>query len=196
MKATHFPGFCELLTSKSRVETGQFWPTMAMIAVHFRHFRGTGERLHTIYDPFMVIEAKRLPAPTSDREREYVTGKDKSSGRATGGIQRFKLGLHGAGNEIAAIVEYVQKHSVQTWFGQINQWISDLATSNGKDGCVWSNAEKLQELEYDNTRQTATNLHHGVTNFGNAVLVRNLPQWAQFRRPSGPRREGRDPPNA
>ena len=83
--------------------------------------------------------------------------------RLPGGIQRFKLGLHGAGNEIAAIVGYVQKHSVQTWFGQINQWISNLATSNGKDGCVWSNAEKLQELEYDNTRQTATNLLYPST---------------------------------
>ena len=57
----------------------------------------------TKYDPFLVIEGKRLPAPERGREREYVTGFDKTSG----GLQRFKLGLHGASLEIAAMVAYV-----------------------------------------------------------------------------------------
>jgi hypothetical protein len=51
-----------------------------------------GETYYSIYDPFLVFEGKRLPTPTPNREREYVTGgRDKS-----GGIQRFKLALHGA----------------------------------------------------------------------------------------------------
>ena len=34
-------------------------------------------RGYTIYQPFLVIEAKRLPAPSKDREREYIVGTDK-----------------------------------------------------------------------------------------------------------------------
>ena len=33
-----------------------------------------GARQHTIYDPVLVIECKRLPAPSYDCEKEYVTG--------------------------------------------------------------------------------------------------------------------------
>ena len=51
-----------------------------------------GTRKFTKYDPYLVIEGKRLPAPTKDREMEYVTGGQEISG----GLQRFKLGLHGA----------------------------------------------------------------------------------------------------
>ena len=49
-------------------------------------------RLYSLFEPFLVLEGKRLPAPSRNREREYVTGADTTSG----GIQRFKLGLHGA----------------------------------------------------------------------------------------------------
>jgi hypothetical protein len=110
---------------------------------------------YTPYEPFMVIEAKRLPAPSSDREREYVSGVNKSNGSPTGGIQRFKLGLHGADIETAAIVGYVQEQPVQNWFEQINQWITDLVTTTESDGCVWSAAEKLQALDCDEPHQTA-----------------------------------------
>jgi hypothetical protein len=30
-------------------------------------------RTYTIYDPVLVIECKRLPAPSADREKEYVS---------------------------------------------------------------------------------------------------------------------------
>jgi hypothetical protein len=104
----------------------------------------------------MVIEAKRLPAPSKDREREYVTGTNKVSGTPTGGIQRFKLGLHGAQVQDAVIIGYVEKQSVQYWHATINQWITDLVTETSSDGCVWKEADKLQQLVCDNERATAT----------------------------------------
>jgi hypothetical protein len=107
-----------------------------------------GPWTYTFEQPFMVLEAKRLPAPTMDREREYVTGKPSQS--ATGGIQRFKLGLHGAKVEIAVIVGYVEKESFHDWFDRINSWIGDFARDPISDGCVWTGEEQLAELRVDN----------------------------------------------
>ena len=50
-------------------------------------------RQYTKYDPILVIEGKRLPTPGSGREREYVTSA--TGEKPGGGVQRFKLGLHG-----------------------------------------------------------------------------------------------------
>jgi hypothetical protein len=65
-----------------------------------------GKTYRTIYDPFVVFEGKRLPAPSKSREREYVSGGNDYSG----GIQRFKRGLHGATVEDTAIVGYRRRH--------------------------------------------------------------------------------------
>ena len=67
---------------------------------------------YTIYDPILVLESKRIPAPSSDREKEYVTGINKS-----GGIQRFKLGLHGAKLNLSAMIGYIQDKSARDWHG-------------------------------------------------------------------------------
>jgi hypothetical protein len=82
-----------------------------------------GSALYTIYDPFLVFEGKRLPPPKKGtREREYVTGGDAKCG----GIQRFKLGLHGAKHETVALIGYVQKGDLREWLKTINAWIRDL----------------------------------------------------------------------
>lgn len=110
-------------------------------------------RLHTIYDPILVIEGKRLPATSSNREKEYVTGgKEQTSG----GIQRFKLGLHGAKHETAAMVGYVQGHSLRHWHKQINTWISELARGITQDSCAWNENEKLGLLEEDSRKNIAS----------------------------------------
>lgn len=103
-----------------------------------------GAKLHTIYDPILVIECKRLPAPSHDREKEYVTGGKEL---ISGGIQRFKLGLHGGALDIAAMIGYVQKHSAREWHYDINKWISELASGSIKDVCVWNSSEMLELLE-------------------------------------------------
>lgn len=98
-------------------------------------------RQYSIMEPFLVLEGKRLPAPTPNREREYVTGRN----RASGGIQRFKLGLHGAKLSRAGIVGYLQGHSVQHWFTSINVWITELVELGGD----WADIDRLQDLQFD-----------------------------------------------
>jgi hypothetical protein len=88
-----------------------------------------GRTYRTIYDPFLVFEGKRLPAPSKAREREYVSGGTAYSG----GIQRFKRGLHGATVEQAAIVGYVQDDGFAQWLTRINSWISDEVVQPRRD---------------------------------------------------------------
>jgi hypothetical protein len=101
-----------------------------------------GTRAYTVYDPLLVIEGKRLPAPSASREQEYVTGLAKR----TGGIQRFKLGLHGAELRRAVIVGYIQEGRPPTWRVTINGWITALAAGTPRDVCRWTTEEQLGEL--------------------------------------------------
>ena len=104
-----------------------------------------GVKLHTIYDPYLVLEGKRLPAPSSSREKEYVTGYEKR----TGGIQRLKLRLHGGKHDIAVMIGYVQMHSFGSWHRKINGWIAELASGAIADVCIWKGNETLGVLEED-----------------------------------------------
>ena len=108
-----------------------------------------GARLHTIYDPFLALECKRLPAPSKDREQEYVTGGIKQK---SGGIQRFKLGLHAPDLTLAVMIGYVQQQSMSYWHAHINKWITELSSSTMQDYCIWNERERLQTL-YEDTIQ-------------------------------------------
>ena len=103
-------------------------------------------RTYSIYEPFLVIEGKRLPADRKGREQEYVTGTNPN-GSPTGGLQRFKLGLHGSGVETAAMVGYIQKETPEHWHGEINGWIAGLVTCPSQDGCTWTDKDELQRLD-------------------------------------------------
>ena len=135
-------------------------------------------KLYTIYDPVLVLEGKRLPTPSSSREKEYVTGPTPE--KINGGIQRFKLGLHGAKLNLVAIIGYVQDHSICHWHGKINGWISELAGNPIGDGCIWNVNETLKPLEEDKTKGIA-NCHsvHRRT-FGNKIDIHHL--WIAMNR--------------
>lgn len=111
-----------------------------------------GTTYHSIDDPFIVIEGKRLPTPGGKaREREYVSG----GAARTGGIQRFKLGLHGARLPIAAMVGYIQKGTSLQWHQQINGWISDLAALLQLDE-QWLRTDQLEIIQYDKGSRVMT----------------------------------------
>jgi hypothetical protein len=95
-------------------------------------------RLHSCYDPFLVMEGKRLPAPAKSREREYVTGETKASG----GIQRFKLGWHGRDHRVAVLLGYVQTGTPGEWLQTVNTWIQALAREQPD---AWDADETLTE---------------------------------------------------
>lgn len=100
--------------------------------------------LYTKNDPVFVIEGKLLPPPGKKREREYLTGLD---GEITGGVQRFKLGEHGGKLDEAAIVGYVQKNSLHSWYETINSWIDDLISHD--QYLEWRESEKLTLFHED-----------------------------------------------
>jgi len=111
------------------------------------------------YQPILLIEGKRLPAPSNDRKREYVTGED---GDITGGIQRFKLGKHGKAHDIAIIVGYVQEKSPQDWHPIVNGWILELAESHPNDwktGEVLANAQGCPSMK----RIRSVSEHHRIS---------------------------------
>ena len=99
-------------------------------------------RTYTIYDPILIIECKRLPAPSKDREREYVTG----GGKRNGGIQRFKLGLYALEHGLAAMIGYIQDRDGRHWHEKINEWIFDLAGGLITDDCDWKADETLEPI--------------------------------------------------
>lgn len=111
-----------------------------------------GETYYSIYDPFLVFEGKRLPTPTRNREREYVSGGSDMSG----GIQRFKLALHGALQATGVMVGYIQRDDSGTWLSLINQWIRDLATAGGESDESWSDDEQLTDFSKDVSLSTAS----------------------------------------
>jgi len=111
-----------------------------------------GVSLYTIYDPVIVFECKRLPAPPNDREKEYVTGGIKHN---KGGIQRFKLGLHGANYDIVSMIGYIQEGSVSDWHDKINNWIVELSNDTTADICVWETSEMLEKLEVSSSKGVA-----------------------------------------
>lgn len=110
-----------------------------------------GAKTYTIYDPIVVFEGKRLPAPSRGREKEYVTGGIEKSG----GIQRFKLGLHGTNHDVAAMIGYLQEGHASYWHDKINKWIAELSRGAIADGCVWNISEILETLEEDSSKGIA-----------------------------------------
>jgi hypothetical protein len=101
-------------------------------------------RRHSQFDMLFPIECKRLPTPTGrDRDkREYVITEPGT----TGGIQRFKLGHHGAAHNFAAMIAYVQEQSCSYWLDEVNCWIKDLAKATAP---TWSDSDILELLSED-----------------------------------------------
>lgn len=140
--------------------------------------QNVGMVLHTIYDPFLVFEGKRLPPPAGQplRVKEYLTGGAQRSG----GMQRFKLGLHGAKHEVAALIGYVQQDTVTAWFNEINGWIAGFDAL--KDPAEsWTLTEQLSNLVEDQERRVSAckSSHPRPTpEFTSPILLHHL--WVQM----------------
>ena len=103
------------------------------------------------YQSILDIECKRLPAPSSKRKQEYLTGEPE----ITGGIQRFKLSLHGIDLNECVMIGYIEDKNPTQWFEILNQWISELHGKQTSDTLVWSNDEQLTEFKYDANQKTS-----------------------------------------
>jgi hypothetical protein len=95
--------------------------------------------------PFFTFEAKRLPTLPKSREKEYVIGND--SNKPTGGIERFKLNLHGINLKESGMIGYIQSDTFQEWSKRINSWINELIGSTSISEILWSNSDLLINTE-------------------------------------------------
>lgn len=108
-------------------------------------------KLYSIYEPILVIECKRLPAPTKARQCEYVARMKKPW---LGGIQRFKLGVYARGDKQAVIVGYIQTSTPHACHMNINACIATISTIKpSPDGCVWNTNESLKRLTVDQVQK-------------------------------------------
>ncbi|GAB6391476.1 MAG: hypothetical protein MdMp014T_0849 [Treponematales bacterium] len=112
-----------------------------------------------------VFECKLLPTPDDkDRDkREYVfvsqikiNGKKKYKGN--GGIQRFKLELHGAEHDIVSMVGFVQSGTIQESEEAVNKCIAELSVSSD-DNLSWNVTESIRVYETDNKNT----VYHGIS---------------------------------
>lgn len=131
---------------------------------------------------FFVMEAKRLPADRKSREREYVQGEEHSKSgkiRYTGGVERYKRGIHGRGLPESAMIGYIQdKNNCNHWHQEINKWINDLIKTNTAINICWDEDDLLsieadlvttQRYSSKNTRTVSSvndkiKLHHYLIN--------------------------------
>ncbi len=111
---------------------------------------------------FFVIEAKRLPLPTSDREREYIIGNPEG-----GGIERYKRSQHGADLIKSAMVAYIQTETCSHWYTKVNGWIQDLIDAPISSDIVWNSNDLLTfQNQFDTTFKYKSNnkrIHKGQT---------------------------------
>ncbi len=113
---------------------------------------------------FFVMEAKWLPLPKIDknREKEYVIGNPEG-----GGIERFKRGNHGAGLSKSAMVAYVQSETCYHWQTKVNGWIQDLIDVPISEDIEWNNTDLLVfQSQFDTTfkyHSQNKRIHQGKT---------------------------------
>ena len=122
-------------------------------------------RLYAKEETLMAIEAKRLPSPPpKSREKEYLVGSKKASG----GMERFKLGVHGREALCWTMLGYLQKDDFSSWRLKINSWIEDLAKTRHMSG-LWESNEKLEVLTQKSKtarfRSQCKRRHRGATDF-------------------------------
>lgn len=137
-----------------------------------------GAQGHNKYEDIVVFEMKRLPAPDIRREREYVTGEPKHSGkpRFSGGIQRFKANKHGFGHNVAAIIAVIQEHNVLFHHSKVNDWIAELVT-HPVDNLTWRIEEQLSPLIQESNRTArALSIHNRID--GAAIALHHL--WVEM----------------
>jgi hypothetical protein len=102
-------------------------------------------RAYSEFEQLLPIECKRLPTPKGNKrgDVEYVNG---TPSHISGGIERFKHGLHGPASNRGLLIGYVQSESFEYWFEIVNQRLRTLAELGTDDG-LWFPEELLDAAE-------------------------------------------------
>lgn len=125
-------------------DSGDAARTLDLVAAPSATMINVDGKNYTDFDYLFPIECKRLPTPSGSGrdEREYVF----SSMSSTGGIDRFKRGLHGSGYQQGMMIGFVQLHVCLQWFSTINDWIKELTSENS---LLWQSSDVLQFFTFD-----------------------------------------------
>lgn len=129
--------------------------TSLYVSVQYRDLQHDTKSIPDIYysfteqgiynTPEFIMEAKRLPTPSREREKEYVFGKT-NAGNPNGGIERFKIGKHGKELNECGILGYVEKEDFKHWLTKINSWIKELSLL---ENSIWNVDECLEYVADD-----------------------------------------------
>ena len=132
-----------------RVDIGTYSQTETIIV---------NDREFTADETFFKIEAKRLSKLEKSRKREYVIGREDKDGKYinSGGIERFKKGIHGKNLIHAALIGYVQLYDFTYWHQSINGWILDLSKEKPT---FWSDKEMLKNESFTTELATYVSYH-------------------------------------
>lgn len=122
----------------------------------------------SMYDNITVIEAKRLFAPKKARKDEYVTGCTETSG----GIQRFRLCLHGQEHDIAGMIGYVQTDTFESAHRHINDSFPRIVDCN--DDLYWTSDDCLEPLEINKYRGKARTKSTHSRSDGSIICLSHL----------------------
>jgi hypothetical protein len=171
---------CKFLNERAR-------SAFPMVSFHHEERQGNGRKVDlsaapagnyvgsgSIYKPVLVIEGKRLPPPSTDREREYLTGFEHRSG----GIQRFKLALHGGELERAMMIGYVQTGTLGEWMRRLNGWVDGLAASGSTGHENWDESDRLTDFAEHSGRTASCRSEHARPS---GARIRLEHAWVEMR---------------
>lgn len=130
-------------------------------------------RCYTEFETLLPIECKRLPIPDEEGrrgEREYVISNEGT----TGGIQRFKLGMHGANHGIALLIGYIQAGTPAGWRSTLNQWLDELGASD----VLWAD-EQLDAATSNTEVYRSASMHKRALGPGTDIELQHL--WIDMR---------------
>jgi len=108
--------------------------------------------------PLFVVESKRLPSPSY--EKEYVIGEKRN-----GGIERFKLEKHGKGLTNCGMLGFIEKDRLDFWLKSVNIWIEELSKFDNS----WKIDEKLREVSGQSCNMHLNSIVHTL-NSGDMLL--------------------------
>lgn len=98
---------------------------------------------------FLKIEAKRLDQTLPrNRENEYVIGEYRNGKcvRNSGGIERYKNGVHGSDVNYAYMLGYIQTDNSEYWFDKINAIIKKQIVYSCDTNITWSENDLLSPI--------------------------------------------------
>lgn len=120
-------------------------------------------------ESFFAMEAKRLCQTGKAREKEYLIGREKDGKyNLCGGVERFKMAIHGKNLRYGAVIGYVQAYDFHYWQRTIDGWIDELIAGKIFSCSYWSEKDKLQLL--NQTASTAKYCSENSRQNGSIIL--------------------------